>query len=41
MLGFDVEAAEGCDDEDDILEPILGILCNLVEFGACKEGPEF
>ena len=27
VFGFDVEAAEGCDDEDDILEPILGILC--------------
>ena len=32
MLGFDVEAAEGCHDEDDILEPVFSILCNLVEF---------
>ena len=40
MLGFDVEAAECCDDEHDILEPVFRILGNLVEFGACKEGLE-
>ena len=40
VFGFDVEAAEGCHDEHDILEPVFRILGNLVEFGACKEGLE-
>ena len=38
VFGFDVETAEGCHYENYILEPVFCVLCNLVEFCACKEG---
>lgn len=40
VFGFDVEAAEGCDDENYILESVFCVPGNLVEFGSCKEGLE-